>query len=67
MSKSTAGSERRMPSGGAILAELLQPGFLLKLARSPASAVLLAMAAAIAAGSGASGWSTKWSGMKRVE
>jgi tight adherence protein B len=36
-----------MPSGGAIFAELLQPGFLLKLARSPASAVLLALAAAL--------------------
>src|SRR4029077_11610158 len=32
-----------MPSDGAIFAELLQPGFLLKLARSPASAVLLAL------------------------
>jgi tight adherence protein B len=36
-----------MPSGGALFAELLQPGFLLKLARSPAAAVLLALAAAL--------------------
>ena len=36
-----------MPSGGALFAELLQPGFLLKLLRSPASAVLLALAAAL--------------------
>jgi tight adherence protein B len=36
-----------MPSGGAVFAELLQPGFLLKLVRSPASAVLLALAAAL--------------------
>ena len=36
-----------MPSGGALFAELLQPGFLLKVLRSPASAVLLAMAAAL--------------------
>jgi tight adherence protein B len=36
-----------MPSGGALFAELLQPGFLLKLVRSPASAVLLALAAAL--------------------
>ena len=36
-----------MPSGGALFAELLQPGFLLKVLRSPASAVLLALAAAL--------------------
>jgi tight adherence protein B len=36
-----------MPSGGAVFAELLQPGFLLELVRSPASAVLLALAAAL--------------------
>jgi tight adherence protein B len=36
-----------MPSGGALFAELLQPGFLLKLVRSPASAVLLVLAAAL--------------------
>jgi tight adherence protein B len=36
-----------MPSGGAIFAELLQPGFLPKLVRSPASAVLLALAAGL--------------------
>jgi tight adherence protein B len=36
-----------MPSGGALLAELLQPGFLAKLLGSPPSAVLLALAAAL--------------------
>ena len=36
-----------MPSGGALFAELLQPGFLAKLLGSPASAVLLALAAAL--------------------
>jgi tight adherence protein B len=36
-----------MPSGGAIFAELIEPGFALKVLRSPASAVLLAMAAAL--------------------
>lgn len=36
-----------MPSGGAVFAELLQPGFLLGLLRSPATAVLLALAAAL--------------------
>jgi tight adherence protein B len=36
-----------MPSGGAVFAELLQPGFLLKLIRSPASAVLLVLAAVL--------------------
>jgi tight adherence protein B len=36
-----------MPSGGAIFAELLQPGFLAKLLSSPATAVLLALAVAL--------------------
>ncbi len=36
-----------MPSGGAVFAELLQPGFLLGLLGSPATAVLLALAAAL--------------------
>ena len=36
-----------MPSGGALFAELIEPGFLLKVVRSPASAVLLALAAAL--------------------
>lgn len=36
-----------MPSGGALFAELVQPGFLAKLMASPASAVLLAMAAGL--------------------
>jgi tight adherence protein B len=36
-----------MPTGGALFAELIQPGFLLTLASSPASAVLLAFAAAL--------------------
>jgi tight adherence protein B len=36
-----------MPSGGALFAELLQPGFLLKLVRSPAATALLALAAAL--------------------
>lgn len=36
-----------MPSGGALFAELLQPGFLAGLLGSPASAVLLALAAAL--------------------
>lgn len=36
-----------MPSGGAVFAELLQPGFLAKLLSSPATAVLLALAAAL--------------------
>jgi tight adherence protein B len=36
-----------MPSGGALFAELIEPGFLLKVARSPTSAVLLALAAAL--------------------
>ena len=36
-----------MPSGGAVFAELLQPGFLLKLVRSPAATALLALAAAL--------------------
>ena len=36
-----------MPSGGALFAELLQPGFLLGVLRAPASAVLLALAAAL--------------------
>lgn len=38
-----------MPSGGAIFAELLQPGFLLGVLAAPASALLLAMAAALQA------------------
>lgn len=36
-----------MPSGGAVFAELLQPGFLAKLLSSPSTAVLLALAAAL--------------------
>ena len=36
-----------MPTGGAVFAELVEPGFLTKLIGSPASAVLLAMAAAL--------------------
>jgi tight adherence protein B len=36
-----------MPSGGALFAELIQPGFLIKVLAAPASAVLLAMAAAL--------------------
>jgi tight adherence protein B len=36
-----------MPSGGALFAELVQPGFLAKLLGAPVSAVLLAMAAAL--------------------
>lgn len=36
-----------MPTGGAIFAELLQPGFLAKLLGSPASAALLALAACL--------------------
>ncbi len=36
-----------MPSGGALFAELLQPGFLLKVVGSPAAAVLLALAGAL--------------------
>ena len=36
-----------MPTGGAVFAELIEPGFLAKLIGSPASAVLLAMAAAL--------------------
>lgn len=36
-----------MPSGGALFAELVQPGFLAKLIAAPVSAVLLAMAAAL--------------------
>jgi tight adherence protein B len=38
-----------MPTGGALFAELLAPGFLLGLLRSPAAAVLLGMAAALQA------------------
>jgi tight adherence protein B len=38
-----------MPSGGALFAELLQPGFLVKVLSAPASAVLLVMAAALQA------------------
>lgn len=36
-----------MPSGGALFAELLQPGFLVKVLAGPASAVLLVLAAAL--------------------
>jgi tight adherence protein B len=36
-----------MPSGGALFAELIQPGFLAKVLGAPASAVLLALAAAL--------------------
>jgi tight adherence protein B len=36
-----------MPSGGALFAELIQPGFLLKVLSAPASAVLLALAGAL--------------------
>lgn len=36
-----------MPTGGALFAELLQPGFLAKLLGAPASAVLLALAVAL--------------------
>jgi tight adherence protein B len=36
-----------MPSGGALFAELVQPGFLLKVLSAPASAVLLSLAAAL--------------------
>ena len=36
-----------MPSGGALFAELLQPGFLVKLLGAPGSAVLLVLAAAL--------------------
>jgi tight adherence protein B len=36
-----------MPSGGALLAELLQPGFLIEVLTGPGSAILLALAAAL--------------------
>jgi tight adherence protein B len=36
-----------MPSGGALFAELIQPGFLAKVLGAPASALLLALAAAL--------------------
>jgi tight adherence protein B len=36
-----------MPSGGALFSELLEPGFLAKLLGSPASALMLALAAAL--------------------
>ena len=36
-----------MPTGGALFAELIQPGFLAKLLGSPASAAMLALAAAL--------------------
>jgi tight adherence protein B len=36
-----------MPSGGALFAELIQPGFIAKLLGSPASALLLSLAAAL--------------------
>jgi tight adherence protein B len=38
-----------MPSGGALFAELIQPGFLVRLLGSPPSALLLALAAALQA------------------
>jgi tight adherence protein B len=38
-----------MPSGGALFAELIQPGFLAKVVSAPASAVLLVLAAALQA------------------
>ncbi len=38
-----------MPSGGALFAELIQPGFLAKVLGAPASALLLALAAALQA------------------
>jgi tight adherence protein B len=38
-----------MPTGGALFAELVQPGFLAKLLGSPASAILLALAAGLQA------------------
>jgi tight adherence protein B len=38
-----------MPSGGALFAELIQPGFLARVLAAPASAVLLALAAALQA------------------
>lgn len=36
-----------MPSGGALLAELLQPGFLVEVLAGPGSAILIALAAAL--------------------
>jgi tight adherence protein B len=36
-----------MPSGGALFAELIQPGFLVKVLSAPASTILLALAAAL--------------------
>ena len=38
-----------MPSGGALFAELIQPGFLVRVLSAPASALLLALAAALQA------------------
>lgn len=38
-----------MPSGGALFAELIQPGFMVKVLSAPASAALLALAAALQA------------------
>jgi tight adherence protein B len=38
-----------MPTGGAVLAELLEPGFLATLLASPPAAILLALAAALQA------------------
>jgi tight adherence protein B len=38
-----------MPTGGALFAELIQPGFIAKLLASPASAILLALAAGLQA------------------
>jgi tight adherence protein B len=38
-----------MPAGGALFAELIQPGFMVKVLSAPASAVLLALAAALQA------------------
>ena len=38
-----------MPSGGALFAELIRPGFLAKLAGEPAAAAMVALAAALQA------------------
>jgi tight adherence protein B len=38
-----------MPGGGALFAELIQPGFLVKMLSAPAAAILLALAAALQA------------------
>ena len=39
-----------MPTGGALFAELIQPGFLAKLLGAPASAAMLVLAAALQVG-----------------